>query len=112
MDTEETRLPESTTRQCFNCGKDLASDVKFCPHCAAPLPTLGSGIPMVMRAMGAMVLVGLALILGVAGTCFALVGAMSTPANHNNIAFGLCGLLLIWACVQCFVAMSKLWKGK
>ena len=108
----ESPLPAPEGKQCFNCGKNLEKEATFCPHCGAPLPTQGSGVSIVLRIIGLIILVGLALIFGAAGACFMIVstGGLLGSGNSDELMFAGIGLVLLAVAALCVwgaVALKK-----
>jgi hypothetical protein len=107
-----TSTPSPSDKQCFNCGKDLQSSATFCPHCGAPLPTQGSGVKIVLRLLGVLVLSGLALLFGASGACFMLFatgGGVSNQAS-DALGMGMIGLVLLGFAALCAWGIIALLK--
>ena len=108
---------EGGQRQCKRCGAAVAEGAEFCPQCGAR-QSWPSASQTLKKVILALFLLGLALALGLLGSCLGFAGVMiigessSITNRSQNAAMGAAflggGFLAIAAAVWLFIRMIKL----
>ncbi|PQV64515.1 zinc-ribbon domain-containing protein [Abditibacterium utsteinense] len=103
-------LPQPEARTCPNCGAALSENTTLCPNCGAALGTVkSSGCLMI----GAQVFLGcLALVFGLAGACFAILGGTGFVGASSSEWLPFAGVVIVTiglaaACVWGIIRLGK-----
>jgi hypothetical protein len=108
-------------KQCFNCGKDLETHVRFCPHCGVTLLVANTpvGVGRTWRIIGAILLFLMALTIiyfvGVAGACLLTLrigfGELASGSSDKEMMISA-GVSLLVAAIFSFFGLLLLRKKK
>src|SRR6478672_5299951 len=108
-------IPSFEPYSCPNCGLPLRELVEFCPACGAHTDN-AKRKPQWLSCLMTGCLVLLMMPFGLSGACFLIIGATggagslfgSSGFSWEALVFGASGFALIFAAVQCAMAIRKL----
>lgn len=106
-------LSQPAAQTCPNCGEAVDSGHSFCPRCGAQLGTAPAGSGCI-NVIVQLILAGVALVSGLMGACFVLVGGTDaaggnffTSGGAMFVLIGLAGVALAALCIWGIIKLAK-----